>query len=147
MHLLYSRMTIGVLYFIGRQPASFANQYVYRKQQTLLLVQIEKKVQQFYSGGACNFRPYFFLLASDIVTTFSLSITRVMVLWDGYYNKAHLQMPCGSVSFQTVIAPFRNKRFIAIQSEILEFSILGCLYFVLLFFFSRVLVNFLNEHE
>lgn len=133
MHLLYSRMIIGVLYFIGSQSASFANQDVYSQQQTCTLVSSK---QQFYSGGACNFKPRFFLLASNVMTTFSLSITQTTVLWDGYY-KFHLQM----------LQSLHSERNVYRQSEILEFSILGCLYFLFFFSFSpsRVQLSFLNK--
>lgn len=84
--------------------ASFANQVVYGQQQTCKagFGKKEKKKRQFYSRGACSFKPYFFLLASNIVATFSRSITEVTV-YRMDANSAHLQRLC---SFQSVITPF-----------------------------------------
>lgn len=143
-------MMIGVLYFIGTLhllPIRLCT--VSNKHVKLVLEKRKKKRRQFYSRGACSFKPYFFLLASNIVATFSRSITEVTV-YRMDANSAHLQRLC---SFQSVITPFlktclspSSQRYLNFFH--LELFVSTTFFFFLSFFFpfSRVQLSFLNEH-
>lgn len=95
-------MMIGVLYFIGTLHLLPIRLCTVSNKHVKLVLEKRKKKKQFYSRGACSFKPYFFLLASNIVATFSRSITEVTV-YRMDANSAHLQRLC---SFQSVITPF-----------------------------------------
>lgn len=130
-------MMIGVLYFIGTLhllPIRLCT--VSNKHVKLVLEKRKKKKRQFYSRGACSFKPYFFLLASNIVATFSRSITEVTV-YRMDANSAHLQRLC---SFQSVITPFLKTCLSPSSQRYLNFFHLelfvSTTFFFLYFFFS-----------
>lgn len=133
-------MMIGVLYFFGTlhllpiRLCTVSNKHV-------KLVLEEKR--QFYSGGACSFKPYFFFFFYWHLTLWQLcrSITEVTV-YRMDANSAHLQRLC---SFQSVITPFLKTCLSPSSQRYLNFFHLE------LFVFnppplSRVQLSFLNEH-
>lgn len=136
-------MMIGVLYFFGTLhllPIRLCT--VSNKHVKLVL---EKKKGQFYSGGACSFKPYFFFFFYWHLTLWQLcrSITEVTV-YRMDANSAHLQRLC---SFQSVITPFLKTCLSPSSQRYLNFFHLE------LFVFtspspplSRVQLSFLNEH-
>lgn len=141
-------MMIGVLYFIGTLHLLPIRLCMVSNKHVKLVLEKRKKKRQFYSRGACSFKPYFFLLASNIVATFSRSITEVTV-YRMDANSAHLQRLC---SFQSVITPFlktclspSSQRYLNFFH--LELFVSTTFFFFLLFLpFSRVQLSFLNEH-